>query len=108
MTNNKKNKSNIKLQFPDKTLTRIAGNPLGVKIWKEIENQIDWETVNTIVLPQNLKSVSSSFVQGFISAPSKRVGLPNLDKILEFKCENENVVKQIQNSINISAFYDGR
>ena len=88
-----------KIIFEDKTLSRIAGNPLGKDTWKAISDQIDWGGMNILIFPDYLTSVSSSFVQGFISEICSRIGIENIYRHFEFECNNSRVKKKIEDSI---------
>lgn len=61
----KENKE-IRIEFDDKTLTSLAGNPYGLKIYEnQVENQIDFSKNNVIIFPKTIERVASSFINGF-------------------------------------------
>ena len=52
-----------------KSLTDISGNPYGREIYKEqIKDNVDWSRINKIIFPNNIETVSISFVQGLMAA----------------------------------------
>lgn len=59
--------NDVKLQF-DMTIAGLAGNPYGQKIFKEqVKSKVDESKRITVVFPNHIERISSSFVQGFFS-----------------------------------------
>lgn len=57
----------IELKF-DNTISRLAGNEFGQSIYKnQVEPLIDFKDKNIIIIPQDIKDIAISFVQGFSS-----------------------------------------
>ncbi len=55
----------IKIEI-DNTITRLAGNTYGQRIYKEqVQDHIDYEDVNMIIFPPSIENIAISFVQGF-------------------------------------------
>lgn len=56
----------------NKTLTRIAGNEYGQKVYNEqVKPKVDLDSLEekyVIIFPNNIEAVANSFVQGFIKA----------------------------------------
>lgn len=89
----------IKLEF--KTLTRLAGNPLGRKVYDEqIKNLIDWNEQNTIIFPETINGISISFIQGLIDQPIEKLGSKSeFEKQIILFSPNKKVQKKIEESI---------
>ena len=96
------NRKEISIVFSDKSLARIAGNPLGRETWEKIKDQVDWSSMNVFIFPDYLTSISSSFVQGFILEICERIGIENIYKNFAFHCDNPRVTKKIEDSINLT------
>lgn len=65
----------------------LSGREFGKNVWNLIRNEIDWNTQNTIVLPDGLSYMTDSFFLGFTEEVRNRTN--NLDEVLKFKCGNE-------------------
>ena len=96
------NKKVINVSFQDKSLSRIAGNPFGREIWKSVSGDVDWEGLNTIIFPDYLRGISTSFVQGFIFEICQKIGIEKLHHHFEFKCNNPRIEKKINESIGLT------
>lgn len=71
----------------DNSVTRLAGNPYGKSIY---ESQVkdsynDYLEKLTIVFPNNIEKVASSFVQGFFSELVLKIGYEGIEKNVEVK-----------------------
>lgn len=70
----------IELTF-DNTLSSLAGYDYGVSIYQEqVKGKIDLKGQFEIVFPAQIKSVASSFVQGFFEEIVSTIGLMNTEK----------------------------
>lgn len=65
----------------------LSGREFGKDVWNLIRDEIDWNTKNTIVLPDGLSYVTESFFLGFTEEVCNRTN--NLDEVIKFKCGNE-------------------
>lgn len=65
----------------------LSGREFGKNVWNLIKDKIDWNTQNTIVLPDGLSYMTESFFLGFTEEVRNRTD--SLDKVLKFKCGNE-------------------
>lgn len=67
----------------------LSGREFGKNVWNLIRNEIDWNTQNTILLPDGLSYMTESFFLGFTEEVRNRTN--NLDEVIKFKCGNEYV-----------------
>ena len=67
----------------------LSGREFGKNVWNLIRNEIDWDTQNTILLPDGLSYMTDSFFLGFTEEVRNRTN--NLDEVIKFKCGNEYV-----------------
>ena len=67
----------------------LSGREFGKNVWNLIRNEIDWNTQNTILLPDGLSYMTDSFFLGFTEEVRNRTN--NLYEVIKFKCRNEYV-----------------
>lgn len=67
----------------------LSGREDGKNVWNLIKDTIDWDTQNTIVLPDGLSYMTDSFFLGFTEEVRNRTN--KLDEVIRFKCGNEYV-----------------
>lgn len=65
----------------------LSGREDGKNVWNLIKDNIDWNTQNTIVLPDGLSYMTDSFFLGFTEEVRNRTN--NLDEVIKLKCGNE-------------------
>lgn len=67
----------------------LSGREDGKNVWNLIRDNIDWNTQNTILLPDGLSYMTESFFLGFTEEVRNRTD--SLDDVIRFKCGNEYV-----------------
>ena len=88
----------IELKF-DKTITSLAGNPYGRKVFQEqVKKKIDYSDQCIIVFPEQIVRIASSFVQGFFKEIVDSIGLSNFDNQIIIK-GNKRVIESIKENI---------
>lgn len=65
----------------------LSGREFGKDVWNLIRDKIDWNTQNTIILPDGLSYMTDSFFLGFTEEVRNRTD--SLDEVIRFKCGNE-------------------
>lgn len=65
----------------------LSGREFGKEVWNLIRDEIDWNTQNTIILPEGLSYMTDSFFLGFTEEVRNRTN--RLDEVVKFKCGNE-------------------
>lgn len=65
----------------------LSGRADGKNVWNLIRDNIDWNTQNTIVLPDGLSYMTESFFLGFTEEVRNRTD--SLEDVIKFKCSNE-------------------
>lgn len=68
----------VKLDLKDKTITGLAGDPLGKdiainQVINELKKTISNNQKLTIIIPSNIEDISISFVQGFLKEITKYI-----------------------------------
>lgn len=82
----------------DKTITKIAGNELGVEkynekmksIYKDIKNQ-----KFKIIFPDNIDFIAPSFIQGFFEDIVLQIGIEGIENNFEFYSKQIPELKEI-------------
>lgn len=82
----------------DKTITKIAGNELGVEkynekmksIYKDIKNQ-----KFKIIFPDNIDFIAPSFIQGFFEDIVLQIGIEGIENNFEFYAKQIPELKEI-------------
>jgi len=70
----------VKLNF-QKDVTRLAGFPYGESVYEEqVKDNIDYSTPITLVFPNHIERIASSFVQGFFSEIIRIIGYKDVDE----------------------------
>lgn len=65
----------------------LSGREFGKKVWNLIRDEIDWNTQNTVILPDGLSYMTDSFFLGFTEEVRNRTN--SLDEVVKFRCGNE-------------------
>lgn len=65
----------------------LSGREFGKEVWNLIRDEIDWNTQNTVILPDGLSYMTDSFFLGFTEEVRNRTN--SLDEVIKFKCSNE-------------------
>lgn len=85
----------INLTF-EKSETGLAGFPYGKSVYdNQVKENIDFETTTTIVFPEQIKKVASSFVQGFFAEIIENIGYKELKNHIIINSTNEGLVESI-------------
>lgn len=89
----------IELEF-DKTIAGLAGNDYGYEEYKnQMMGKFDYEKMNVIIFPAQIKKVAISFVQGMFSDILKKIGKNEIEKYVTIKSSSEQLSKKIVNDI---------
>ncbi|MDT9722186.1 hypothetical protein QVE09_25075 [Paenibacillus sp. ClWae2A] len=71
--------NHFELKF-DKMITKLAGNPLGKQVFKEqLMGNVNYEYNITIVIPDRIDTIASSFIQGFFEDIVKNIGISGIE-----------------------------
>ena len=80
----------------DRTVTGLAGYELGKKVFDEqVKDKIDYDSPITIVFPDNIKKLASSFIQGFFGEIIENIGIVGIEKQVTIVAENDKLPKSI-------------
>lgn len=83
----------VKLVF-NKLLTSLAGNQYGVSEFdKQIKN-VDYNSEYTIVFPEQIKYIATSFIQGFFKEFVETIGIAGIEQKITIESSINNL-KQI-------------
>ncbi len=88
-------KNEIKLEF-EKTLTNLAGNRFGRKIYQDqIKDKLKSDETNIILIPDVIEDVAVSFVQGIYSEICETYGKEKALEMMELKSVNPEVLEKM-------------
>lgn len=81
----------------DKTTSRLAGNPYGKEVYHSQVEDIytDYSKPLTIVFPDNIKKVASSFVQGFFTDLVSKIGYEGIEERITIEAGSQKVIDEI-------------
>ncbi len=89
----------INLEFP-KSETRLAGFPYGENVYQsQAKEKISFDEKITIIFPDQIEKVASSFVQGFFANIVMEIGYKGIEKNVIIKTKNENLTSSIRKNI---------
>ena len=89
----------FELEF-DKSMTCIAGFEYGREIFeKEIRDRISYSDIITIVFPERVVRVASSFVQGLFKEIIDNIGYEGIDSMVVIEAGSEKLKEQIRSRI---------
>lgn len=71
----------IALEIRDRSLTKLAGNSYGRKLFSEqVDGKIDLDQPFTIEFPEQIDYLASSFIQGFFGKIYTEIGREGMEK----------------------------
>ncbi len=90
----------IELIF-DKSLTSLAGYDFGVETYtNQVKNKLTIMKPFEIVFPSQIKSVASSFVQGFFEEIVETIGLLQTEKNCHVISDRDGFTQMIMTKLN--------
>lgn len=90
----------ILLQF-EKTMTNLAGNRMGNKVYKEnVAPKIDENSTNIVVFPDIIEDIASSFIEGMYKELGEKYGKNTAKQIMILEAENKETNENIKESID--------
>lgn len=79
----------VTLEIKDKTLTKLAGNSYGRKLFEEqVDGKIDLDQPFVIEFPKQIDYMASSFIQGFFGKIYTEIGRDGMEKNFDIIAEN--------------------
>lgn len=89
----------INLKFP-KSETRLAGFPYGEEVFKnQAQDIISFDDQITIIFPDQIEKVASSFVQGFFANLVMNIGYKGIERNVIIITKNEALTSSIRKNI---------
>lgn len=89
----------IVLNFP-KSETRLAGFPYGEKVYEEqVQKIISFDEKITIIFPEQIEKVASSFVQGFFANIVMAIGYKGIEKNVIIESKSDKLTASIRKKI---------
>ncbi|MGX9806136.1 STAS-like domain-containing protein [Exiguobacterium acetylicum] len=80
----------------DKIITKLAGNPLGKRIFQEqIKSEINYSEDIVIIIPDRIDSIASSFIQGFFEEIVKNIGIAGIEEKITIQSSIPNLKQLI-------------
>lgn len=84
----------------EKSLTGLAGYDYGKKIYEEqVRDNLDLSVKATIVFPDNIQRMASSFVQGFFEDIVNKIGVSGIEKNIILDVSSEKLRQSIINNL---------
>ncbi len=84
----------VKLNFKE-NLTMLAGYEYGAQVYSQQATSLDFSKKFTVVFPDTVIGVASSFIQGFFAYAKKSVGLNVLKSNINIKSRSEELSDKI-------------
>lgn len=70
----------------EKSLSGLAGFDFGMETYqKQVYGKVDFNKKITLVFPDNIKRIASSFIQGFFEDFIRHIGLSGIEENLEIQ-----------------------
>ena len=89
----------VKLEF-EKSLVGLAANPFGKSVFKkQVEGKLNEEQKITIIFPERIERIASSFVQGFFSQWIDKYGVEWVRKNIDVSVSNEELKKTVYENL---------
>lgn len=89
----------IYLKFP-KSETSLAGFPYGDDVYQnQVKENISFEGDITIIFPDQIEKVASSFVQGFFANIVMAIGYKGIEKNVKIISKNDKLTASIRKNI---------
>ena len=86
----------VALEIRDRSLTKLAGNSYGRKLFSEqVDGKIDLDQPFTIEFPEQIDYLASSFIQGFFGKIYTEIGREGMDKNIDI------IAPKIDNPIKV-------
>jgi len=89
----------INLKFP-KSEIKLVGFPYGEEVYKnQAQDYISLDDKITIIFPDQIEKVASSFVQGFFANLVMTIGYKGIEGNVKIKTRNEALTASIRKNI---------
>lgn len=89
----------INLKFENSS-TRLAGFRFGEAIYnRQVKDIIDLDSTTTIIFPNSVERVASSFTQGFFADIKVKIGKSGIEKKIIILASNDDIAKSIFENI---------
>ncbi len=84
----------------EKSLTYLAGFSFGEKIYRDqLENRIDFKKNFTVIFPEQIEGVASSFVQGLFKEVIDKEGLLETEQKIQIKAASDELSDAIRKKL---------
>lgn len=89
----------IYLQF-DKILTGLAGYDYGLETYNnQVAEKIDFGNKITIVFPDTIQRIASSFIQGFFANFVRQIGISGIENNITIRLGQKDIKEKIINNL---------
>lgn len=73
----------------DKTINVLVGFQAGKSTYEsQVKNKINYDEKVTIIVPDNIKRIGSSFIQGFFEEIKDNIGIKGIEDLIEVKSKD--------------------
>ena len=91
--------NSVNLRFSN-TITKLAGYPYGLSIYQtQVKGIIDIMQPCTIVFPNHIERVASSFVQGFFAEIINEIGYQRIENNITLVTSSQELTDDIWNKL---------
>lgn len=81
----------FRLEF-DRTITKLAGNQLGKKIFRDqLQSKINYSDEILIIFPNNIDTIASSFIQGLFEDIVRNIGITGVENQVHVESDITNL-----------------
>lgn len=85
----------FELSFSDKTLSNLTGNTYGRATFNnQVKNNISYDTPITIIFPDYIDNIGSSFIQGFFDEIVGKIGIQGIRDNVTIKSNTVENIKE--------------
>ena len=85
----------IELKFA-KDVTSLAGYPYGEHTFNEcVKDKINYGEEVTLIFPNHIERIASSFVQGFFSEIKCKIGIHGIEKYFKIMASSDRLIDSI-------------
>ncbi len=93
------NNTIIKLEC-DKTINVLVGFEAGKSAYEsQIKGKTTFDNKITIIVPDNIKRIGSSFIQGFFGQIKETIGIQGIENLIEVKSSETDFTEMIVDNL---------
>ena len=83
----------------NKTITSLAGNKYGQKVFEEQVKNVSCDEKYTIIFPNQIEDIATSFIQGFFQQFVMEMGIYGIEKNVQIESSIKNLKQLIMDCL---------